>query len=537
MSEQKKRRISVITMVIIAIIVIGVIVGAVFLIKGIFNKSKNTKNDELAGYMCLIDSSNGVYTFVDTDGNVKSYENYIAMTDFYYNVSAVKAYINPDEYKRGYALIDNKENQIVPYGKYESIEQIETGKYYKVEAENKYGIINPKGEEIVQPAYDYIRVYKVQDETEFIFECEDENSEDAKYHYINEKGVELYTSNEMESISYYYTISNEFTTVVEIGDKYINIATGEEVFTIPENEDVKYRYNILYKRGHYTVYDKNLKVKEDVENPSISYVDVSKIGQYICVDLSIREEGSYRTTKRTVVYDNDLNKIKEYDGELIVKVDETTDEVYFVYEDEASNVVVTDKADNTILTLTDVRRPSSSTIDSCLEFTSKDGSTNKDLYDFKGNLIAKGVYGTTLKGSSKEKDYVVIKRKDATSYSESMRLSSGVEYQIDNSANIQKCNDNVMTSNWSKKAIKMYNNKGELVREIDGVISAYYDEYVRIENLENNTYEIYNINNLEMTFSCSKDDYIRDYSNIKVLKLKNGYYNLNGKLLLDRVEE
>ena len=124
-------------------ILIVVIVAIVLIVRNCFKSNGN--ENELIGYQKLINVTDNTYTFVDLDGNTKTYEGYTSMDDFYYDVTCVSKLSEEDNTVTQMALINKNNKSIVNFGEYDSYVQVVGGKYYKVEKDGKYGVINYDG--------------------------------------------------------------------------------------------------------------------------------------------------------------------------------------------------------------------------------------------------------------------------------------------------------------------------------------------------------------------------------------------------------
>ena len=230
----------------IALLVIVILV-AVFAIKGLF-KGEDNKDTNLIGYQKLVNVTDNKYTFVDLDGKVRTYEGYTSMDDFYYDVTCVSKLTGENNNITQMALINKNKGTVVKFGVYDSFIQVVGGKYYKVETDGKYGVINHEGKVVIEPTYDYISITTVQEATEIVFECQKDN----KYYFLNEKGnLLMETDNALHSISYSNKFNKDYDTVIYISvdgvKRYFNLETAQEVFA--GMESVSFSYNILKTDG------------------------------------------------------------------------------------------------------------------------------------------------------------------------------------------------------------------------------------------------------------------------------------------------
>lgn len=130
------------------ILLIVLIIGVVLILNGAFKGDKKEK-DTLVGYQKLVDSTDNKYTYVDLDGKVKTYEGYQSMDDFYYDNTAVSR--TTEEGAIEMAIINKNKKEVVKFGTYTSIIQVIGGKYYKVEKDGKYGVVDYNGKTLIKP--------------------------------------------------------------------------------------------------------------------------------------------------------------------------------------------------------------------------------------------------------------------------------------------------------------------------------------------------------------------------------------------------
>lgn len=535
--QKKKKRLSVISIAILVLIAIAVIVGIVFLVKALIGGgSKDELDPEQAwlidGYMALLDEENDVFTYSDQKGNTIQYVGYTDMEDFYFDTTCVARISDESEYKREYALIKSNQKTVVEYGIYDDIDQIDEGRFYEVEKDDMYGIIDYKGNIVVPVEYDYIRENTIQDETQYVFACERED--DEKYDYITETGKLLITLDEYESFTYYYTLSEDAATLVEIDEKYFNTVTGEEMFV--GKEDVEYKYNVLIEEEKYTLYNKDLTVKAEVECPNTTYFDVTKSGSYVMIEQTIKDEDNWNTSKKYTLYDENMNVVKESDTEIVFYQYEDSD-LYFITE-ENGTITVSDAKGNVKFTAEGYKFPSGNLDDMFMYFKSKNNNNTYDLYNLEGTKVLEGLSSIAMQeGGYLEKDYMMICRRADGKLNKSILLESLVEIPVDESVNvIEKYKNHILTSNWSDEVVRIYNLNGEQVGEdIFGTWSDTNGKYITIQTDDN--YMIYNLETATKTFECEKSVYVDTFESVRLIELEDGFYNYDGELVLGRMIE
>ena len=535
--QKKKKRLSVISIAILVLIVIAIIVGIVFLVKALIGGSSKDELDPeqawvMDGYMALLDEENDVFTYSDQKGNTIEYVGYKDMEDFYFDTTCVAKISDESEYKREYALIKSNQKIVVDYGTYDDIDQIDDGRFYEVEKDDMYGIIDYKGNIVVPVEYDYIRENTIQDGTQYVFACERED--DEKYDYIAETGKLLTTLDAYESFTYYYTLSEDAATLVKIGEKYFNTVTGEEMFA--GKEDVEYKYNVLIEEEKYTLYNKDLTVKAEVECPNTTYFDVTKSGNYVMIEQTIKDKNNWNTSKKYTLFDENMNVVKESDTEIVFYQYEDSD-LYFITE-ENGTITVSDIKGNVKFTAEGYKFPSGNLDDMFMYFKSKTNNNTYDLYNLEGTKVLEGLSSIAMQeGGYLEKDYMMICRKSDGKLNKSILLESLVEIPVSESVNvIEKYKNYILTSNWSDEVVKIYNLNGEqVVGDIEGTWADTNGKYIKIQT--DDKYMIYNLETATKTFEYSKETYLNEFESVRIVELQDGFYNYEGELILEKAIE
>lgn len=536
--EQKKKRLSIISIAILILIAIGLIIGIVFLVKALTGKPVDKNDPESAwlidGYMALLEEENDVFTYADQQGNTYQYVGYTDMEDFYFDTTCVAAESPLSHYKREHALITSKEKIVVDFGVYDDIDQIDDGRFYEVEKDDMYGIIDYKGKVVIEPKYDYIRQNTIQNDTQFVFVCERED--DEKYDYITETGKLLTTLDAYESFTYYYTLTEDAATLVEIDDKFYNTVTGEEMFADKDADEIEYKYNVLIEDEKYTLFNNDLSVKAEVECPGTSYFTVSKSGKYVTMEQTITDEKTNRSTKKYTLFDENLNVVKESDKEIIFYQYEDGDMYYITEENKV--ITVTDSKGNVKFTLEGYKRPSGNFDDLFMYFKSTQ-TDRYDLFNIEGEKVVEGLTSIAMQENGYlEDDYMMICRRDSESFNKAMLLDTLVEIPVDDSVNlIEKYKGNILISNSSDEVVKLYNLNGEQIGDdIKGVWNDTLGKYVKLLKTDDK-YIIYNLETGEKTFEYSIFDHVEDYDTVRLIELKDGFYNYDGVRILERLNQ
>lgn len=505
-------------------IIIGVfaIILIIVLIMVICMHKEDTEG--IKGYAKLLDSENETYTYLYDGDKIKTYTGYSDMSDFYYDVTCVSKKLEENKYFSEDALINKSEKIIVDYGVYDDITQIANGRYYKVEKDNLYGIIDYSGNIIVPVGYEYITVSAVQDEKEYMFVGEKENE---KYDYINENGKIMMQSegkSYSSNISYYNKFNDEYHTLISIGidgkNRYFDLTTGEEV--LKNEENLNFKYNIQIKDKKIIIFNKNMSVKEEIESPNSYSVSADVYyKKYVVLSEKTLEDGK-RSGKYTV-FDSEYNKIFTSDSEITLVQDENED-IYFV--SNSTDYVEIYNKKGLVAKIEDHTYTSSYNEKSKFIVARRISSQKYDVYDFKGNLVLEGVDNYRYSGNT-----LIITRKDDTSSIDYIFIDKDNEIALESGDNVVS-SSYIIVENLTNKAIKVYGLDGKLLIDtINGTKELYTDEYLIIRNESN--YSIYNVNNGIKTFEYTLDDFESKDNDLKLIRLKDGYYNYEGIKILD----
>lgn len=221
----------------------------------------------------------------------------------------------------------------------------EANKYFAVYTENKWGVINQKGDYIIQPSYDEMLIVPNKDKAIFAYTY-DVNYNDSTYKtkIINEKGetqftqyeqIELITNHDSANVLWY----ENNVLKVKNNDKYglINFE-GRELLKcdydkIEAIDGVKNAYKIT-KEGKVGISDNfgNLIVE-------VKYKDVKKLKEdYKQAFIILNEDNKYgiALSDRTVALECKYSDIKPL----------TENNVYVVKEDGKWKIVNSDKSIN-----------------------------------------------------------------------------------------------------------------------------------------------------------------------------------------------
>lgn len=522
-----RRRLSIITIAIIIILIIIVIVLGILKVNKVIRSKKDLTNNDLVGYMELVQSSNDVFTFIDLQQKVHKFEGYKKMSNFYYNVACVSIQDTDQDYKDKYELINNKEKVIVAADEYDYITQEEGGKFYRVEKSGKEGIIDYNGKVIIPIKYQYISDHSLTDDIH-IFICKNDNEE---YEYINENGIVITKLDSYEQVSF-YTTKVENVVAIKIKNIVYNSINAKQICD-SSNID-KFLNNVLVYKEKYELYDNDLNLIKTIECPNAVNVNVTSYDKYTIVNLDLNMDATQdEKNKKYTLYDSKWNVVKESPNEFTLH--KFSDGNVVILEEVDSNVIVSDEHGNELFVASNHRLPSGYNESMYLVIPQK-GSKIYDIYDIKGKkLIEKGVRSQSVQlGGKTEKDYMVITRNnDIGSYDMFILLKNLDEIPIENDVNIlEKKKDNILLSNWKTKIVKLYSKDKKIGEDIQGKYSTQIGKYSIIEN--DTKYKVINLDELNICFTFESSNLIKIHENIGVVELKSGFYSLDGKLLLEK---
>lgn len=516
MEKNRKKLLKYVLTIGIVIMIFVVILTIV-----ISNKNKKVKKENI-GYAKLVENNDETYTFISNENKVYVYNGYSNMCDFYYGVTCVSKKIEQNKYFLEDAIIDFREKIIVDYGVYDSINQIAKGKYYEVEKDNLYGIVDYNGKVIIPIEYDYITISDVQNEKEYIFIGEKNEKE---YDYINEKGKIMLHSDESTSLGktlYYEKFNDKYETIIsiEIGDsvRYFNLSTGEEIFE--NEEDFYFNYNMKIKDKKISIYNKDMSIKEEIEIPTDHIASTDVFYEKYMV-ISDTEQDSEKG--RYFVYDENYNKIFNLDEKFNLILNENED-VYFVTNSNNSVNIYNKKG---LITTVEEHIYESKTKNQKSGFiVLKRLNDNKyDVYDLKGKIILHGIedyrYYSNL---------LIITKKIDDINNEYILLNKDIEIPIGTDENVIS-DKYIIVENIENKNIKLYDYNGKVLLDtVTGTKEKYNDKYIIVKNED--SYNVYDVNKGQSVFEYNKDDFVKIDEEMEIIKLKNGYYNYSGKKIL-----
>lgn len=503
-------------------IVIAVVIIAILIFVSIkVNVGKEVKEAE--GYAKLVENDGDIYTFVSNDYKTYTYTGYSDMNDFYYGVTCVSKKNEKNEYFLDDALINKSEKIIVDYGVYDDITQVLKGKYYKVEKDNLYGIIDYNGNSIVPVSYEYITISNILDEKECIFICELNN----KYDYINESGKVMMSSENnsyASDISCYNKFNDEYDTVVVIGKndnrRYFNLSTGDELFK--DEKNLNFKYNMQIKDKKIIIFNKDMSVKEEIDSTN-SYSISSEVYYKKYIVLSEKKLLDGKRSEKYTVFDENYNNIFTLDSEVFL-IQDKDENIYFLTQYNGNISLYNKKG---LIKKIDNHSYDVKYNENCKFFASKRLNENVyDIYDFKGNIIAEGVSDYKY-----YKNSLVIAKRDENTTTDFIVFGKDNLKQIVSGDNVVS-DKYVIVENIENKTIQIYNLDGKiLIDKIIGVKEQYSDNYIIVRDDTN--YSIYDINKDKKVFEYVKDDFVSKIENLELIKLKDGYYNYLGEKILD----
>ncbi len=504
-------------------ILIVVAIVLVVLIKACMKTNKNEEG--LIGYQKMVNVKDNTYTFVDLDGNVKTYEGYTSMNDFYYDVTCVSKANEDGSGPNPMALINKSNKQVVKFGEYSSIIQVIGGKYYKVEKDGNYGVIDYKGKTIIEPEYSYISITTVQEATEVIFECQKDN----KYYFISETGkVLMDTDSALHSISYSNKFNSDYDSVIYISvdnvRRYFDLVTGEELFK--DIQDVNFSYNVLKTDGKISFYDNKLKLKEEID-VSQDYTSDARVYFKKYVVIEQRNATSGTREYQYTVYDTNFKKVLESTSRII-PVKDIDDNIYFIVNEEDSVKIINENKKETKV---EGYEYTGNSIDKLqyLMLTPITSSNKLEAYDFKGHKVIDNISDYTQKGAG-----LILTKYDSQGVAtRTLLLGNKKEIQLTDADEITANKEYLVIENNVDNTVSVVNNDGKvIVEKATGKKAFYAEKYAAIEN-EGNV-AVYSIETGKQTFTYQSADYVNRDETVNIVELTNGLYTFDGKLVVEK---
>ncbi|MDO4282748.1 MAG: hypothetical protein Q4D02_03850 [Clostridia bacterium] len=523
--EENKNKIPKFVLPIVALVIVLILIVVAIIM---LNHIKDSSEEEIKGYAKLLEYKDDTYTYIFDGDQVKTYTGYSDMDDFYYDVTCVSKKLEENQYFSEDALVSSSEKIIVDYGVYDDITQVAGGRYYKVEKDNMYGIIDYHGEVIIPVIYEYITVTAVQNEKEFIFIGEKENEQ---YEYLNENGKVMMTSDGKSyssNISYYNKFNDEYDTIISINVdgkiRYFDIVTGEEV--LKDEENLNFKYHMQIKDKKIIIYNKNMSIKEEIDSSS-SYSVTADVyyGKYIV--LSERNLADGKRSGRYTVYNEEYNKVFTSENEITLVQDED-ENIYFVTTGN-DNVEIYNKKG--LVAKIDEHTYTASYNEKGKFIVAKRLAEAKyDVYDFKGNVIVEGISNYRYSGNT-----LIITRKTEESTTDAILISKDKEIALKTGDNVI-ADQYIIVENLTDLTLSIYDLKGNRIFDpITGTKELYTDNYVITKN--EGVYRIFDIKEKVMKFEYHADEFVSRDEKLNLIKLKNGYYNYNGIKLIELTEE
>jgi hypothetical protein len=503
-------------------LLIIIVILAVVIIK---NCATSNKGDtELVGYQKLINATDNKYTFINLNGKIKTYDGYTSMDDFYYDVTCVSK-VDNDSGVTKMALINKNNKEIVKYGTYDNFTQVVGGKFYKVEKDGMYGIIDCKGKVVINPEYNYISITTVQEATEVVFECQ----KDATYSFVNENGKKFYeTDVALHSISYANKFNSDYDTIIYISldgqKKYFDLVTGEELFS--DVEDVNVSYNILSSDGNISFYDKNGKLKTELDT-SEDYSSDTRVyfKKYVVVEQKNVTTGT-RQYKYTV-YDSNFKKILESENK-ITPVQDIDENVYFIINETDGVRIINENKKEVKVEGYEFNGNNINKLQ-YLVLNPKDDVSSYEVYTFKGKKVKDGIVEYLQKGFG-----LVTKSYDENGNSNrSLILAKNKEIELSSEDTVLATDYYLTIENSKDNVVSVVDKDGNIkVDKATGTKLFYVENYIGIQN--DDVVNIYDVDTGKITFTYALTNYINRDETVNVIELSTGYYTFGGKTVLEK---
>lgn len=271
-APQSKKKSKLLLIIIIIILLGGLGTGAFF----ILNKSNSSKKDESKEqqnktidedelkdsevyYILSRNNDKKIMYFGNLDNKIVKFDKYGFMGYFFYHNTN---YVTMGE---DHAIININDEYIVEPGKYDYINRINE-ELYSVKLDDKYGVVNYKGEEIIKPTHDYVGKYDMGTHDIIITTDKIENTEQKIAYTITGKKIgNVKDGNYPQEVKKH---CNKCNTYISYNNNLYNLYTGE---IIEENYKGRYMYsNVQIVDNKTIIYDENHNVFKKYDTNEIS---------------------------------------------------------------------------------------------------------------------------------------------------------------------------------------------------------------------------------------------------------------------------
>jgi len=568
--------------VIAAVIILLVVLVVIFSKGRSSNETKKKEDIETnfkdIGLVFLYEDENDTYYYVDGKNKTYTFEGYSSMVEL------------PDDYfivkkDNKYGVIDKDEKEIINFGIYDEIETAYDDELslLEVEKDDKYGVIDFSGKEIVPIEYDDVHTIYFSGLDLYVFYV----AKDGKFFYLSSSGKYLMDTEEVgywgsyDVKTYIDEVRDDYDYLILINEsKFFNARTGEEVNITPnEYGGVNFKYNIWYEQYKgYTIFDKNLKVKEVVSKENLTGLEVYKVLDKYIVVVEEYEENRKENSKYRI-FDLDYKLLKEVDCPNIrtLTVEETNGKYFSIIENgtwagnlnhnmtiydadlkskyvetKFSRDVVVDNSGNTLLidedysgkvvTLYDFdlkekfkkeNYRSEKFINDMLVLQDMSKYVSYDVFNLNGEKLFSGYDDWSTLYSDFENDKVFLMLE--TDYRD-YELVLNEKTKLYNKGYYWSLMDGKVISSDLKtnNNLKVYDYYGELLNDIKDVeeYDIVSDRYMYIFTAEKGY--IYDAKKNKNVFEFDVDRYVEDlqYKGLDIVQLDDGFYTYEGKLVL-----
>lgn len=558
--NNRKKMIFFAFIIVVVLVVIGLVIAQPK------DKKDNEENDVLE---FLYEKDNILY-YSDINGKIYKYNGYKKINQFN---NGVAIFLKDIDGQSCYGLIDKNGKEVVSPGKYSRIEETNVDGLFEVSENSLYGIIDSKGNKLIPIEYEDIKLLTYKTDT-YIYYVKKNN----KKYFMSSNGNKIVDSNDnYDSLktNSLKKINDDYDGVVCINNIFYNARTGEKVYD--NNEKIKFEYNILFDGNKIKIYNKELKVKQEINEDNLQNVQVYSLesGYIVLVETIKGEEDSY---SKYIIYDSNLNQKKVVDclNARELKIDEIGSDYFYIMEnysysgkkikykttlydkDLKENIIekennqycsVDNKGkvlflgsdyDKREVSFYNVQGKEISKIEGhkintkfsynnyiALQNIGKSGYIY-DIYNFNGDIISENI--SNIENS--KSNYLILKRKDSCS---SVLLENGTEIKEDG-YNANLCDDKIVFYNSNEKMIKIYNNSGKCENTIKDVyeLKVCNDKYLLLK--DNNKYKVYNCEKDKIVFEFESSKFKNEYSSkkINIVELDDAFYTFDGKIVIKK---
>ncbi len=285
-------------------------------------------------------------------------------------------------------------------------------------------------------------------------------------------------------------------------------------------------YNILKSEGKISFYDKNLKLKTELDTTG-DYASDARVyfRKYIVVEQKNVTSGT-REYKYTV-YDSNFKKVLEKNNK-INPVQDVDGNVYFIVNEDDSVKIINEKKKEVKVEGYSFKDNNISNLQYIILNPIEDSSTS-EVFTFKGKKVKDGVSEYSQKGFG----LCVSKYVENGNMERKLILGNNSEIELVQEDEIYATDSYITIENSKDGYVSLVNRDGKvIIDKVKGSKAFYNDKYIGIKDGDN--VQVYDVETGKQTYTYSMADYLNIDETVNVIELKNGYYFLDGRTVLQK---